>query len=109
LFFEYCKITFGSVENNLPIFNGWDADIIIHDYKIAVMWNGVWHYKKVRKNHSVPQVQNRDKLKIKEIINFGYTPYVIEDLGKFSKKKVELEFEKLLDYLKTNTVLNIIQ
>ena len=107
LFFEYCKIKFGSVENNLPIFNGWDADIIIHDYKIAVMWNGVWHYKKVRKNHSVSQVQNRDKIKIKEIINFGYTPYVIEDLGKFSKKKVELEFEKLLDYLKTDTVLNI--
>jgi hypothetical protein len=100
LFFEYCRIRFESVENNLPIFNGWDADIVIHDHKIAVMWNGIWHYKKIRKNHSVLQVQNRDKIKIQEILKFGYTPYVIKDMGKFSKNKVQSEFEKLLEYLK---------
>lgn len=105
MFFEYCKNKFTSVENNLPIFNGWDADIIIHDYKIAILWNGVWHYKKVRTNHSVSQVQNRDKIKIKEIINFGYTPYIIKDMGKFSKIKVEKEFKNLLEYLENQNII----
>lgn len=48
LFFELCKQNFTSVENNKQIFNGWDADIIIHDLKIAVLWNGKWHYKKIK-------------------------------------------------------------
>lgn len=104
MFFEYCKNKFTRVENNSPIFNGWDADVIIHDYKLAVLWNGVWHYKKVRANHSVSQVQNRDKIKIKEIINFGYTPYIIKDMGKFSKIKVEEEFKNLLQYLENKNI-----
>ena len=35
------------------MFNGWDADVILPDLKIAIMWNGIWHYKQVRKNHNV--------------------------------------------------------
>lgn len=99
LFFEMCKDKFNSVDNNLTIFNGWDADVIVHDYKIAILWNGVWHYKKVRKNHSVSQVQNRDNIKIKEIIKYGYKPYVVRDMGKYSRKKVEEEFKNLLVYI----------
>lgn len=99
LFFEKCKEYFKSVENNIPLFNGWDADVIIHDYKIAVMWNGVWHYKKITKEHSVEQVQNRDKIKIKEILNYGYIPYIIEDMGKFSEEKVESEFDIIKKYV----------
>jgi len=34
-------------------------------------------------------------LKIKEIIKFGYTPYIINDYGKYDKVFVESEFEKL--------------
>ena len=49
------------------MFNGWDADIVIEDIKTAVLWNGIWHYKKITKKHSVAQVQNRDKIKIDEI------------------------------------------
>lgn len=37
LFFEKCSDYFKNVENNIPIFNGWDADIIIHDIKVAVL------------------------------------------------------------------------
>lgn len=35
------------VENNKPMFNGWDADVLIFDFNIAVMWNGKWHYVQV--------------------------------------------------------------
>lgn len=80
-------------------FNGWDADVIIEDLKIAVLWNGKWHYEKITQKHSVKQVQNRDNIKIKEIIKCGYIPYIIKDMGKYKKSFVEEEFEKFLNYL----------
>jgi len=99
LFFEKCSEYFNNVDNNKPIFNGWDADVIIHDHKLAVLWNGKWHYEKIREGHSLLQVQNRDRIKMKEIEYYGYKPYVIKDMGKFSKEKVEVEFNILIEYL----------
>ena len=99
LFFEKCKSYFNNVDNNKIIFNGWDADIIIYDYKIAVLWNGIWHYEKIYKKQSLEQIQNRDSIKIKEILNCGYIPYIIKDMGKHSVKKVDEEFSIFIDYL----------
>lgn len=93
-FYELCKDKFKKVIHNEPIFNGWDADVIIEDLKIAVMWNGAWHYKKITRAHSVAQVQNRDKIKVGEIKSCGYTPYIIKDMGKYNPEFVEKEFEK---------------
>lgn len=98
-FSDLCKQKFFHVETNLPLFNGWDADVIVHDKKIAVLWNGVWHRKKIKEKHSLAEVQNRDKIKIKEIVRYGYIPYVIEDEGKENKDFVELEFQKFCDFL----------
>ena len=78
------------------MFNGWDADVIIPSIKVAVMWNGVWHYKKITEAHSVKQVQNRDRIKIKEIIKAGFTPYVIKDRGKHNPEFVNQEFDKFI-------------
>ena len=39
-FFNLCKEKYNEVLNNEAIFNGWDADIIITNYKIAILWNG---------------------------------------------------------------------
>ena len=102
-FFEKCSEYFNNVDNNKPIFNGWDADVIIHDHKLAVLWNGKWHYEKIREGHSLLQVQNRDIIKIKEIESYGYKPYVIKDMGSFSKEKVEMEFNTLIEHLKVNS------
>lgn len=101
-FCELCENYFDNVKHNEPVFNGWDADVIITDYKLAILWNGKWHYEKVTKNHSVLQVQNRDKIKIDEIYKCGYTPYVIKDMGKYNKDKVEYEFNNLIDYISKN-------
>ena len=100
-FADLCIKHFKSVECNKPLFNGWDADVIIHDLKIAVLWNGIWHYKQIRKKHSVKQVQARDTYKLKQIADCNYKSYVIKDIGKFDLNKVNDEFNKFLDYIKT--------
>ena len=95
-FANLCKDYFKNVKTNENIFNGWDADIIIDDLKIAVLWNGIWHYKKVTKTHSLKQVQSRDKIKMVEIEKYGYVAYVIKDMGRFNPNFVKEEFEKFI-------------
>lgn len=105
---EFCKLCeeyFDNVKHNESIFNGWDADIIIEDIKFAVLWNGPWHYKQITKSHSVKQTQNRDKIKVKEIEECGWTPYIIKDMGKANKNFVKEKFDEFLKYLKENTII----
>lgn len=99
-FYNLCKDYFSQVDANEPIFNGWDADVIVHDYKLAILWNGVWHYKEIFKNSSLKQVQNRDKIKEEEIVKCGYIPYIVKDMGTANHEFVLQEFNKLLDYIK---------
>ena len=106
-FGEKCKKLFENIGFNENFFNGWDADIILHDVKIAIMWNGIWHYEQVREKHSVKQVQNRDSIKIKEIEKLGYIPYIIKDMGKYSEKKVNLEWDIFLNWLNEKNILVI--
>lgn len=78
--FQLCQSYFLNVDHNNPIFNGWDADIIIYDLKIAVLWNGPWHYKSMgHSNHSLLQVQTRDRIKQKEIEALGWKCLIFED------------------------------
>ena len=93
-----CKKYFGTknILTNTPIFNGWYADIIIEDKKIAILWNGKWHYEKITKKHSLKQVQNRDKIKIKEIKKKGFIPYIIKDMGRYNQEFVKSEFDKFI-------------
>jgi hypothetical protein len=97
LFCEMCESKFNEVKNNEPIFNGWDADIIIEDLKIAVLWNGIWHYKQISKKQSLEQVQSRDKIKLREIENCGYRAYIIKDMGSYDPIFVKEEFDKFLE------------
>lgn len=101
LFAELCKKEFEEVKTNERLFNGWDADIILPEFKIAILWNGKWHREKITKKHSVEQVKNRDKIKKNEIENAGYECYIIEDNGKFNQKFVENKFNIFKDYVKT--------
>lgn len=100
LLFEFCKNEYNDVLSNENMFNGWDADIIINDYKIAIMWNGKWHYEKITKKHSLSQVKNRDNIKVNEIKKMGYDPYIIKDMGSYNPEFVNHEFELLKKYIK---------
>ena len=102
-FFDYCSKYFKNTEHNIPLFNGWDADIIIHDIKTAILWNGPWHYKQIGKKHSLKQVQNRDKIKYKEIIKSGYSVYIIKDMGKYNPTFVKEQFEIFLSSITANS------
>lgn len=97
-FSELCAEKF-NITTNDAIFNGWDADIILNDFKVAVLWNGPWHRKKITKKHSVAQVQNRDRIKVNEIVKKGYIPYIIEDDGKYKKKFVDAMFDLFMDFM----------
>lgn len=81
---------------NEPLFEGWDADIIIPSLKVAVLWNGPWHYKQISKKSSLAQIQTRDKLKLDAIVRCGYVPHVIKDMGKHNKEFVLEQFEKFI-------------
>ena len=102
-FADLCISKFKNVKINDPMFNGWDADVIIEDLKIAVLWNGAWHYKQISRSQSLEQIQNRDKIKINEILNHGYKPYVIKDMGKHNIEKVNQEFNIFLEWINENS------
>lgn len=85
---------------NEPMFNGWDADIVIPSKKIAILWNGAWHYKDLL--GGLKMIQNRDKIKYNEIVKKGYMPYIVVDFtsGKESTVQKELKrFEQFLQWL----------
>ena len=94
LFAELCKNFYNDVLMNEPMFDGWDADIIVEDHEVAVLWNGVWHYRKICKGHKIEQTKARDKLKIDIINSYGYTDYTIVDLGGYNPQYVKEEFLK---------------
>lgn len=101
LFADMCIDYFGNdnVSTNKSMFEGFDADVIIEKYKIAIEWNGVWHYKQVKKGHNLKQVQARDVVK-KSVITkkYGYELYVVKDMGGYSKNFVESEFSTFKKY-----------
>jgi uncharacterized CHY-type Zn-finger protein len=94
-FAELCTEYF-TITTNEQFFDGWDADVIIHSDKIAILWNGAWHYKQISKTQSLKQVQARDIVKTAIIKKKEYTPYVIIDMGKYDKPFVEQEFAVFL-------------
>jgi hypothetical protein len=111
-FAELCKNHFGkeNVKTNELLFkdkndNYWDCDVILTNLKIGISYNGIWHYKQVRKNHKLAQVQARDTIKKQIVKDNGYSHYIIRDLGKFDKTFITLEFYKFLHSLVYKKVL----
>ena len=98
LFSDLCASKY-EVKCNTPMFEGWDADVILVNERVAILWNGKWHYEKITAAHSVEQVQNRDRLKIAAIERCGFIPYVIKDLGRFDPTFVEVRFGELVNWL----------
>lgn len=79
----------------------WDADIIIPALKLAIHWNGPWHYKEISKKVSLATIQNRDVIKHTIVERNGFTNYIIRDDGAASDKKVSEEFDRFCVYLKS--------
>lgn len=107
-FSKLCLGYFQNVGENIKYFDGWDADVLLYDYKIAVHWNGIWHYQKVHQWHNFKKQQANDKIKINKIIEAGWFNYIIVDMGGVNNLKVETEFEKFKQYCEylTNYIPN---
>lgn len=103
-FAKLCQNSFKNVKTNESIFNGWDADVIIEDFKIAVMWDGIWHFKELSKINSLKKTQYKDKLRIEEIKKMGYIPYTIIDMGRENLQFVEEQFNIFLKYISQLTI-----
>ena len=93
-FAELCKTFYKDVLTNKPIFNGWDTDVILPHEKIAILWNGIWHHKKMKVEHSLELTQSNDKIRIQEITDVGFIPYIIDDFGGEDPKFVLEKFEE---------------
>lgn len=83
----------------------WDADIIIHHLKIAILYNGIFHYKKVYKDQKLERMIAKDRLKEKIIIDNGYTYYIVKDMGKFNKEFVQEQFNLFIHKLHFKSTL----
>lgn len=71
-----------NLRHNEPVLESvvWDADIIIDEIKTVILWNGPWHYKEMGlNNHSLKQVQNRDRIKTSLFQKNGWTVIVYRD------------------------------
>lgn len=80
--------------------------VLIYEQKVAILWNGAWHYKFCGGKHSLAQVQSRDKIKSKMIEKDSWSSYIIKDMGKHDIKKVIFEFEIFKKFLIESFVLD---
>lgn len=96
MFCRLCKLKWSDTLSNEKMFDGLDADIVIPSLKVAVMWNGAWHYKKLFEAHDLESIQERDKRKQLSIKAAGYSCYIIKDMGGHDPEFVKKEFDKFM-------------
>jgi G:T-mismatch repair DNA endonuclease (very short patch repair protein) len=78
--YQLCLELLPDSQHNVALVDGWDADISIPSMKIAILWNGIWHREQMSfKNHSLVQVQTRDKHKIEALTKAGWQVIVYND------------------------------
>jgi len=97
-----CNELFFKDKNN----NYWDADIIITHLKIAILYNGIFHYKKVYKDQKLERMIAKDNIKQKIIIQNGYSYYIVKDLKSYNKNFVIEQFNLFIHKLNYNLVLH---
>jgi len=100
LLYDKIKTIFPDAVHNQWIFDGYDADIIIPSIKVAIHWNGPWHYRVIISEKHFESIKKRDLERYQSIINADYQNYIIKDItGIFKPKNVELEFQTFLNWL----------
>ena len=97
-FSQLIKEKFDTVLTNKRMFDGWDADVIIPNLKIAIHWNGPCHYLPLFGKDHLKTVQDKDLQRYTAIEKCGYTNYIIDDRDNcgLTKSKVREEFDKFM-------------
>ena len=99
LFFNRLKVIFPAAEANVVI-NNREADVLLRDQKIAIHWNGAWHYKLIRGSSTLRLIQKRDTERYAIFEAAGYLNYIIRDDGGYDSDKVNTELKNFLNYIK---------
>lgn len=77
---DLCKSYYSNVLSNHIIADNWDADIVLPDHKVAILWNGPWHYRDMNiKGVSLSQIQNRDRIKTALFSSLGWSVIAFRD------------------------------
>ena len=84
----------------------WDADIVIKSLKLAILYDGVFHFKQVKKGMNLNQIKSRDRIKRRVISDNGYKYYTVKDLGRFNKNFVINEFNLFIHKLNFKNTIN---
>lgn len=93
---------FSNLLTNKRMFGEYDADIIIEEQRIAIHWNGPFHYLPIFGEQHLKLICERDELRYRAIEQCGYVNYIIDDRDNkgFSKEKCEQEALNFLDWIK---------
>lgn len=86
--------------NNRNILDGLELDVYFPKLKLAIEWNGVYHYKQIRDEKSFIRTQTTDAKKQQLCWEKGITLLVIKDLTS-NKKFIENEISKLIEYVES--------
>jgi hypothetical protein len=85
--------------NNRTLLNGLELDVYIPSINMAIEWNGIYHYKKIRDNDLFDKTKEKDTRKLLECRELGVYLYVVKDLTS-NKKFIEEETEKIINLVK---------
>lgn len=82
LLVEQLKLNFPQwtiLENNRKILNGLELDVFIPEIRLAIEWNGIFHYEPIHGNHCLERVIKKDTFKIELCKSLGIELIVICD------------------------------
>lgn len=103
-FFEKIKKEYSDSIPNYYIDN-FECDVFIPSLKIAIHWNGDWHYNVVITEELLRKIETKDKLKYLYLEKKGIENYIIKDIvseqvNYGNNDKVGLEIINFLNHLK---------
>ena len=100
LFYNKIKELYPSAAANVAI-EGREADILLDELKIAVHWNGIWHYKPIRGAKILNDIQRRDHERYQIFEAAGFSNYIIRDDNSHDPSKVQEELDRFLAFVGT--------
>jgi len=90
--------------NDRELLNGMELDVYIPSLKLAIEWNGIYHYKNIRNDGLFERVKNKDFEKVVECEKLNVYLYIIKDLTS-QNKFIRDETEKVINFIKTHASL----
>jgi hypothetical protein len=98
LFYNKLKEFYPSAIANVAI-EGREADVLLEDLKIAVHWNGAWHYRPLRGKKILNDIQRRDHERYRIFEAAGFSNYIIKDDNSHDPSKVQAELDRFLAFV----------